>query len=513
MACCVAVLAVLAGCAGGEERPPPKAPEPAASAEQFTERFAKLTGVHLEPVPGDAFGTRLDVPEEPDRFVRFGVYSLVWTRERSDREVLLGDRKPDRRGIHWQGDGEGWSANKPFGPHLVLQWTGGSKRVTAPEWDRLERAVRAAYLGDSSLLPAPERPCADARLDPLRGRPGSCSVDGMPVTFTDADQPLATEALSARVLGVETADEIGEGTLAPTEASGRYVIVGYRVRNESSRPFRFLETQLRIGGRSVREDAGAGVLLPSSRRFPLPPGETIEARAAFDVEPSLAERARREGAFILPGALDDGDPSPDLTQGWIRLAQAPPRLGEPPRPPLPPGAPPPQPEPTGPPPIDVDEGDGPPIGGTTRRLYTANTYFPVPKDFVAGGVRTGTRARDCRVPRPSRRDRAELYAATRRSTPAGRVRPLLDRQVLLADCAQSGRWAMVSWELRGTKKGLVLNLDDFVRRRGRWVGTPEGEQPGCRLPKAVAAAWALDVSICDRTPGGRRRRRAGGIRS
>jgi len=86
------------------------------------------------------------------------------------------------------------------------------------------------------------------------------------------------------------------------------------------------------------------------------------------------------------------------------------------------------PEPPGPPDIDVDRGSGPPIGGSARRIYMANTYFPLPEAFVAGGVEVGSRAGGCRIPRPTDRDRSELLAAERRSTPRGRIGRPRDRQ-------------------------------------------------------------------------------------
>jgi hypothetical protein len=498
----VLVLAlVLTACGEGKpDRPPPR---PATSPEQFAKRFDRLTGVHLTPA-ADPFGERLKMADEPDRFARFGAYSLVWTATAHDRRVVLGRGRADARGIYWERVGEGWSANKAFGPRLALSWVGEHTRKTTPKWDRLERAVRAAYLGKPQLLPAAERPCRDARLDPLHGRSGACSVDGIPVTFGDADEALSTPALDARVLGVKTTGKVGESGLLPQAAKGRFIVIAYRVRNTTSRRIRFLRSHLRLDGRTLVEDAGASVSLPRSRGFPLPPGATLESEAAFDVAPSLARRARREGAFVLPSAIDDlEDPAPDLAQGWIRLSRAPGRLPPPPKQRPAPGSPPPPPEPKGPPPIHVTRGSGPPIGGTTRRLYTANTYFPIPKSFVAGGVRTGTRAGDCRVPRPSRRDRAELHAAARRETPKGRVSRPLDRQILLADCGSKGRWALLTWIQGGGRRGPVIHVDELVRRGGRWVGTPRGTPPGCRLPEEAAAAWQIDISVCESARGGK----------
>jgi hypothetical protein len=47
------------------------------------------------------------------------------------------------------------------------------------------------------------------------------------------------------------------------------------------------------------------------------------------------------------------------------------------------------------------------------------------------------------------------------------------------------------------RRGLRLTGDELAYRDGRWVGTPQGETPGCRLPEAAAAVWQIDVSVCD----------------
>ncbi len=320
----VGALLVL-GCGGGGDK------EFAASGGsgggdadapvEFAKRFARLTGVRLMPAKGDLSGTRLEVAQKPDRFPRFGVYTLVWTKDDRRRKVLLGHGRPDARGIYWQQVGGSYSAVKPIGPRLVLSWIGRRNKETTPQWDRLERAVRASLAGKLDLVPPPERPCRDAGLDPLHGRTGECSRRGIPVTFVNVDQTLSVPALTARVLGVETAGDLRFPNMAPVVPRGRFFIVAYRVRNTGHQPIKFLQPKLKLGGRTVAENPEAGVLLPRSRSLPLPPGATMEARAAFDLPPSSDGR---KGVFLLPAERDDrGDPSLDLAQGWIRLDGAP----------------------------------------------------------------------------------------------------------------------------------------------------------------------------------------------
>jgi hypothetical protein len=135
---------------------------------------------------------------------------------------------------------------------------------------------------------------------------------------------------------------------------------------------------------------------------------------------------------------------------------------------------------------------------------TANTIFPMPEDFVPGGVNVGTRAGECEVPRIGRRIRTMLLATVRSETPRakGRVAGLAERQVLLADCGPAGVWALLSWVARGGPKGPTIFVDEFELRGGTWHGSPEGRRPGCGLPDAAAAAWQIDISHCDRSGAG-----------
>lgn len=154
-----------------------------------------------------------------------------------------------------------------------------------------------------------------------------------------------------------------------------------------------------------------------------------------------------------------------------------------------------------PPAIPLDRGAGPPIGGTARLVYTTSTFRQVPRDFVTGGIPVGTRAGDCVVIALTPRLRVELQAAVERQTPRGVVEPLSSRDVLLADCGADGRWAMVTW-IQQRDRGEATTWVDELRDDGGgiWSGTARGVQPGCRMPRAAAAAWQLDVTPCPPQP-------------
>lgn len=325
----IATLLALGGCGGGQqEEKAGLSGGTAESPKRFAKHFESLTGVTLKRVPGDLFGTRLVVSGE-DRFTRFGVYSLLWTADDRKRKRLLGRGPADDRGIYWRRAGTSYAAAKPFGSRLVLRWVGRSSKRITPQFERLERVVEAAVEGKSSSLPEEERPCAASELDPFKGSTGACALNGIPVTFTNADETLSTPALEAQVLGMDTSDELRFPGLAPISPAGRFTLIAYRVTNKSQHPMRFLHPQVRVGDKLVAENPDTAFLLPRSRSMPLPPGATVEARAAFDLPTSVDPR---EGALVLPAQRDGrAEPTIDLAQGWIRLDGAPSKLPPAPR--------------------------------------------------------------------------------------------------------------------------------------------------------------------------------------
>lgn len=321
-ACLPAIAAALAllACGEGDEKAAGLSGGRAESPARFAKNFERLTGVPLKPVAGDLSGTRLQVAGEVDRFVRYGVYSLVWTADDGKRERLLGKGPADGDGIRWKGTGNSYTATKPFGPRLVLRWVGRSSKQVNAQFERLSRVITAAVEGKSSSLPEGERPCRARGLDPLRGSSGECSVEGIPVTFVDAGETLSTPAVEAEVLGMETTDELRFPGLAPITPKGRFVIVAYRLTNKSRDPMRFLHPQMQLGRKLLPENPDTAFLLPRSRSLPLPPGATIEARAAFDV-PETEDAGT--GALVVPAEREGrNEPTVDLAQGWIRLAKA-----------------------------------------------------------------------------------------------------------------------------------------------------------------------------------------------
>ena len=325
---CALALGACGG--GGDEKAAGLSGSRPESPKRFSQNFERLTGVSVRPMPGELFGTRLQVAGEPDRYVRYGVYSFVWTTDEKKKERLIGKGSADDDGIHWQRTGSSYTAVKPFGPNLVLRWVGRREKKVNPQYERLERVVNAAIEGDSGSLPEGERPCRAVGLDPLKGKTGECSLAGIPTEFANAGDTLSTPAMDVQVLGMQTEDELRFKGLVPIRpSSGRFVIVQYKVRNKSPHPLRFLHPQIRLGRELVPQDEDTAFLLPRSRDLPLPPGEEVELRAAFDMSES---QDPREGALVLPAEREGRDePTTELAQGWVRLRDAEDKLPKPPK--------------------------------------------------------------------------------------------------------------------------------------------------------------------------------------
>ena len=154
-------------------------------------------------------------------------------------------------------------------------------------------------------------------------------MNGIPVTFVEADDSLSVSALEAKVLGFGYVDEIRNRGVAPLRPKGRFLVVGYRVTNKSEHPIGFLHPVLRSDSGRLPESPDAAAMLPRSRDLPLPAGATLEARAAFDVDSGFDPR---EAAFMLPAEREGrGEPTELLSQGLIRMAKASDRLPPAPR--------------------------------------------------------------------------------------------------------------------------------------------------------------------------------------
>ena len=308
------------GGGGGDKKSAELSGERPESPDKFAENFEGLTGVALKPMPGELFGTRLQAAGEPDRFLRFGVYTLIWSKDDENREKLLGKGSPDDNGIYWKKTGSSYTAIKPYGSRLVLRWVGRTQKQVTPQFERLSRVLDAALEGESGSLPEGEQPCASRGLDPMKGETGECSVNGIPTTFVNADQTLSTPVADVRVLGMQDTGEFRFKGLAPITAKGHFTVIAYEVTNKSDYPLRYLHPQLQIGDTVIPENPDTAFLLPRSRSLPLPPGEKIELRTAFDVPESVNAR---DGAFVLPAEREGKkDPTNELAQGWIRLEKA-----------------------------------------------------------------------------------------------------------------------------------------------------------------------------------------------
>jgi hypothetical protein len=132
------------------------APAFAATGRMFTvvevKRFVRVeAGVQLTRVTSASTAdvTTLSPGATPPkrvstRFGRFELYVLRAATQRRTRRALLGNVRPDRRGIYWAPDQQGGSvAYTAYGGNVLVGWfpRGGLHRIDA-RWTRLHALMR-----------------------------------------------------------------------------------------------------------------------------------------------------------------------------------------------------------------------------------------------------------------------------------------------------------------------------------------------------------------------------------
>jgi len=127
----------------------------------------------------------LSLPDGTEHFDRFGVFSLYVVKDRTTRDRLLrkseNDRaplKPNAEGIAFRLSGatDSYSAVQRFDENIVLVWQAGDSPKVDDSYRRLATAVEASVTGDESKIPAAQRDCKQAGIDPVSGKEGECRV-------------------------------------------------------------------------------------------------------------------------------------------------------------------------------------------------------------------------------------------------------------------------------------------------------------------------------------------------
>ena len=338
----VGVLAggVFAGCGSDDRADGSELPGPGAT--EFNERFAKLTGIRLveENRTNAKVWNVLSLPDGTEHFDRFGVFSLYVVKDRTTRDRLLrkseNDRaplKPNAEGIAFRLSGatDSYSAVQRFDENIVLVWQAGDSPKVDDSYRRLATAVEASVTGDESKIPAAQRDCKQAGIDPVSGKEGECRVGDRVVTIVNSSSELRTPLLKARLRSVGDAARIEPSSSYgdPQDARGRYLIVRYTLTNSAKAPIDGVEPQLVVDGRTYASARRVDYDLygDAGRPFPIQPTESSSLVVAFDIPPAVVDAARKRGALVLPAESEDdgGYLSVDddaVAEGRIRLAGA-----------------------------------------------------------------------------------------------------------------------------------------------------------------------------------------------
>ncbi|WP_354697912.1 hypothetical protein DSM112329_03570 [Paraconexibacter sp. AEG42_29] len=290
---------LLAGCGGGSDE------EPSTDPAKFSRAFKAATGVTLTARTSNDL-TILKANQE--QYDRFGAFSIYIAGDEEQRKRLLdtgaGDLKEYENGI-------------------VVSATTGEREPDVAR--RLDQAVRAAIAERPSLIPAADRLCPAAGIDPAEGKEGTCLLPDKRLTVVNLGSELQTPALQATIVSATTATTLPtQSTFSePPRAKDRYVVVRYKVTNGASKPLSSIRTSLVVGPNEYAESNDSYRLeATGDRPFPLQPSATATLTTAFDIPSAAAEEALKSGALQLPAELteDSSFLSDREAVGRIRLA-------------------------------------------------------------------------------------------------------------------------------------------------------------------------------------------------
>jgi hypothetical protein len=292
---------LLAGCGDAKKS------EDSADPAKFSRAFKAATGVTLVPRTS---GSLTILRANAEQYDRFGVFSIYVVGDADRRKRLLesgaGDLKEYKGGI------------------VLSSTTGGRDPEVAR---RLDTAVRAAIAGRPSLIPARDRLCPAAGIDPAQGKEGTCLLADRRLTVVNGTTELRTPALTATLVSATTATTLPARNSfdEPTRAKDRYVLVRFKVTNGATVPLNSISTALIVGSNEYAESNDVYRLQSTEDRpFPLQPGASTTLTTAFDVPATAADEALKSGALQLPAALSEGSSylSDREAVGRIRLAGA-----------------------------------------------------------------------------------------------------------------------------------------------------------------------------------------------
>lgn len=333
----LAAVLATAGCGGTAKRDEARAhrkPEVRYDAPEVSGFFRAVTGDPLETEPSTSWDSlapdRSDFRRSGRISGRYGTF-LIFVLHRPGAEEMYKTRdgrpvKPDAEGVYWHDRGGSWSAMKPY-RNVVLEWMTDERRVDE-RFARLDTVL--SHLGEPTAnvraAMAPEdRPCADQGIDQTSGGEGTCrDANGATVTIVNRNHRLRLPGMDVRTLRVET----GRVVVPPTDwgmvrhAKGRFVLAVLKLDNTGKEPIRDLSgVKLRIGEKTYDQDFAAGFTVTPVNAFPVQPGDRGAAGVVFDLPPTAADRAVREGVLAFPADEDLSTVESAARLGVIRLAK------------------------------------------------------------------------------------------------------------------------------------------------------------------------------------------------
>ena len=323
---------VAAGC-GAVDEPESKPaaaksrPAPTFSAPQVSSFFHDVTGDPLEIDNSIAFDSlspdRSDYERSGRMNERYGSF-LIYILHEPGADTLYKRQNgqpvaPDARGIYWHGEGNAWTAMKPY-RNVVLSWT-GEEQTPDERFERLDFVL--SKLGQPAeqaraALPPEDQPCGEQPT-------GTCrDSNGATVTTVERSERLKLPNLQVKVYKVQT----GRFVVPPRKyglirrAKGRFVLAAMRLKNTGNESLRGLhDVKLKSGDKLYDQSSEATWTVTPLDAFPVQPVDSAVAALVFDLPVSAAREALTDGMLVFP-AGDDLATVEDAAQlGQIRLAR------------------------------------------------------------------------------------------------------------------------------------------------------------------------------------------------
>ena len=172
----------------------------------------------------------------------------------------------------------------------------------------------------------PNKTCNALGINSEELREGSCTWKGQDFVVVNKDSILTLDQLTARLVGISTADTLQGPSLGPESASGVFVIASVEITNTTNKPQTYDSsgdaTSLTLGNDVYTEDFDVenGTATDSFvwRTEELQPDESMTGTLVYDVPANAVDHLETDGYLSLANFRDDSGLQRAKQLGLIR---------------------------------------------------------------------------------------------------------------------------------------------------------------------------------------------------